>query len=913
MSLILSDYVRKNANLAGYKPRFGIEIPDLLLNFSRSQPFEVVLYSGSNGTTDSVADDTIFTSAGQTFDADNLIVLNSDVLVITSGVNAGEFPLTGIDSDTQLVSAGAGFTTTIKQNYQIIRRYQDMLTNYPAIKTYSKELGGYAPQSDLGFSVLNQELFSNIFATYPNPENSEVNVRLYFDDATNILLSESVLIYTGKIKTFPTTDMNAVGFSISDDTILKDKKIGTLISAADAADGEILPDESVGKVKPIIYGDHRAFVGDTTAANINLTRKSNGVPAVYLGIDTSGNHRWLIASHEVNALDEIWGLDTEVNRMVKLSAFATVQNTSAGCIISHADAEEFYDYWYSDGSTATISTQASPTINNIDRMANKNVVDFCQVDVRDSTGADGTQDEATLRIDFPAWDNTNVLDASISEIKDYSLTSWDDGSYATGHFVFDSIDVTGQTSATYYTVHTWAGAAATQARLAADNTIFIGGSFAEAIEDDNTAKIYQVFKRVKYVPVNQPRLQLFFCGRGREYGTWIDGRTVANGYTEAHADTVAASGSLIENGAGIAESVFRDELGMGAEASALPATDTDIYRDSYNVASNDLTTTLLSFSILKQINWITLINGLNEVLKSSSYFNANNRMKMIVFNGIAGFSASGKTVPSNWDIFEYSPIKTFKIISGYNDRLYMTGADLAISAGEYTGASLAVEINANFVLEGSYPGIVLSYSSVGTGKFWFDDLVGYGGVDFNWTTASRQIGRFLGFDISADDTLANGGTITSDFGLWADSWVENPIKAGSFLLSKQTEDIITDYTVNYFKNSIGDYQATSNTTDSTYHAEVIANIFEHDFTKDSATAIIYRDFLKDRLAKRHWMCSFKTFINAIHVEMWDVINIRHSVISGIFTETVMNSKEWLVLKTSIDTSDMTISITAIEV
>ncbi len=912
MSLTLVNHVRKQANLIGYKPRIGIEIPDLLLNFSRSQPFEVVLYSGSNGTTDSVADDTIFTSAGQTFDADNLIVLNSDVLVITSGVNAGEFPLTGIDSDTQLVSAGAGFTTTIKQNYQIIRRYQDMLTNYPAIKTYSKELGGYAPQSDLGFGVLNQELFSNIFATYPNPENSEVNVRLYFDDATDILLSESVLIYTGKIKTFPTTDMNAVRFSISDDTILKDRKIGTLVTSTDAADGQLLPEESLGKMKPIIYGD---FTSDALGIDSDFTHDNNFVPAVYLGIDGTGKHRWLIADHQVDSVGEIWCWDSAPGRMVRLVAPTTEQNTSAGCIISHANFAPVYDYWFPENKTPNdTSVQGTPTYPNPENITDVSKTTKCVVTVKDGLGA-GANDEVTLVVLFSDYDWDIISETGNNFYTSIvSKTDWDDGANA-GNSVFDVHDWTYSTH--NLKVHNSAtlayGTETLQTDIAVinDNVTFTMQGSDGFVANDNVADIYQCFKRIRYTP--NKLLPVFFGSRGREYGTWINNRTVANGYTINHVDTAAGSGTMIGNGAGILESLLRDVLGMGSEASALPATDTDIFRDSFNIASNQLSTTAITLAITKQDGWIPTISTLSKALKSNSHFNVDNRMKMVVFNGTAGFSASGKTVPNNWDIYEDSPIKTFKIISGYNDRLHMTGADLAISAGEYTGASLAVEINANFVAEGSYPGIVLSYSSVGTGKFWFDDLVGYGGVGFNWTASSRQIGRFLGFDISADDTLPTSGTITGDFGLWADSWVENPIASGSIKLTKQSEDIITDITVNYNRDNGGVFQATTNTTDNTYHAEVIADIFEHDFTKDSATAIIYRDFLKDRLAKRHWMCSFKTFINAIHVEMWDVINIRHPLLAGMFTTATMNSKEWVVLDVSIVTGSMEVVITAIEV
>mgnify|MGYP006971710911 CR=1 FL=1 len=914
MSLTLVDYIRKQANLKGYKPRIGIEIPSILQNFSRSIAFDVTLYSGTNGSVISGGGGASFTSVGKTFDDDGIIVTSSDILIIVGSVsNDGEYTITSITSNTVLECLGAGFTTESNLNYRIVRRYQDLLVGVPSLNTYSGELGGYSPQSDLSFSILNNELWSDILATYTDIENSDVNVILYFDDGTDILYTEKFDVYTGKIKTLTGITHNSVEFSVTDSTILKSKYIGTILTPDT---DEELPSESVGKTRPIIYGDHRSFFGDTTASNINLTRKNNGVPARYLGIDDAGNHRWLLSDHEVNAVDEIFGFDPAIDRMVHLPSanFTVEQNTSDGCIISHADQPDFVDYWYPDGSATIKSYTGSYSAINLDRSANKNVANYAQVTVLDLVGA-GTRNSYDYYVHFEYWDNTEVDDADISGVDSYCLTSWVPSGYGGDppypKFEVDTTltsspyDITAGTSATYLNWRSKSGAGANAQEIQIDPFFFVAGCVSAGVDNPQQAEIYQVFKKITYKPT-APRLQIYFGGRGREYGTWIDSRT----QSVPHIDN-NNSGDLIENYAGILESIFRDSLGL---------VDADINLDSFNIASNDLSTTVGSFDISDQITWFDMVASFAETCKSNVAFDSNDLLKMIVFDAISGFSASGKTVPNNWDIFENSPVETFLIITSYNDRIYLDDggalglATITVPSGLYTGATLAIAIRSAMVGDGTYNDIKVTYSST-TGKFTFLDDAGYGGVTVEWATSpTRSIGRFIGFDISADDIIPDVSTLTSDFGLWDDSWVENPMVEESFKLVKQTEDIVTDVTVDYYKDAnSSNYQSFTNDTDTSYHAEVIANIFNDDFTKDTTTAIVYRDFLLDRLAKRHYVASFTTFINGIHIELWDIINIRHPIIEGIFTETVMNAKEWLVLDVSLDTSSMEITVTAIEV
>jgi hypothetical protein len=914
MSITLVNQIRKQANLIGYKPRLGVEIFDLGYCFSRSAEFDVILYSGANGATDSVADDTMFTVAGETFDDDGYIEDDYDILIIDSGVNAGEHIITSVDSNTQLVCSGSTFVTATGQEFRVVRRYHDLLSSFPDFKTYTEQMGGYSPQGDLSLGVLNQELFSDIFATYANPENSEVNCYLYFDDGSAMTYSERVLVSSGKIKTFPRIDYNRVGFSVTDDNILLNKKVGTLLEGSDGANGVTLPDTAIGKIKPIIYGSHLNYCGRATGTLSGMTceRENNMVPMVWLGVDDNNYSKWMIAGHAISTAivttDLVWGLDSSLGRFVELVAtpVAMTNDNTNGATISYQanDALSYRDILFGDGTVSGEANILTGDWVNAER-AGDNDEDTTAVSTLGP--ADLQAATAVIYIDFdPTYENSRTIGTVGLYIK-FELTRGSGLLDSEVHFFVDGTDYgptkvgTGVVTVFLHNI-SGGGVAGMQKDILISHFRDQTGA-----NTDTVCTIYEIWKKGTYS--TRDFIPLFSAIEGREYGTWVDDRDAAEGYTEDHIDN-DGSGNLIENAAGVVESILRDELDMGNETDPASSFDTDLYRDSFNIASNDLSTTEMSLSIIKQEDWIPSLSGICETLKSNLAFNNENRLRMLIFNGPAGFSASGSTAPSSWDIYEDSPVQTFKLIASYNDLLHFNHTVhgttfISIPAGEYTGATLAARLQSRMILVEA--AATCTYNS-STGKF----SLSFPNVTFFlwYATSSRQIGRYIGFYSSKQ----SGTTTTSGFGLWADSWNENPIIAGSFSLSKQKEDIVTDLTVLYGLNDgTGEYQYKSNVVDNTYHAETIENAFKHNGTKDSTTAIIYRAFLADRLAKRHYVATFKTFMNAIHLETWDIINIRHPIIEGIFTAATMNAKEWLVLSITISTSNMEITVKAIEV
>ncbi|KKN70716.1 hypothetical protein LCGC14_0428710 [marine sediment metagenome] len=448
--------------------------------------------------------------------------------------------------------------------------FTDEVTGSPAITLSASRLGGLSTIPSLQFSVSNQDLFSDLFASggSPNPENEEVNVYLYFDDGTAILDAEREKLFSGIISDFPSLDYSHVEFQAESTDILAQQLIGTLITDSDAADTDKgLPEESQGKVRPIIYGDHVFNLGDDLRTSETGSTSNNLTPCLYLGVDSSGNHRWLVADHKVSEINaegddseqqEIWGFDSTLGRFVRLfSTFTVEQNTEFGCIISHASAPQFYDHWYGLGTVTTAESESAPgrvtEFADEERVIDKDFTTASQGSLNESAQ---TGDNTTYTIPFPAYDDQNMDDADIIDI-DYMWYA--DATVAGGAALGDGRLVVGGTSAVNHSLTAdentrvvSTASAFTKVNIALDVTFALDCVNALAAGESITLDTYQVYKRVRYT--RNENLPLYFGGKGRVYGPWIQGRTTG----ETHADN-NGEGNLIENGAGIVESLLRDE------------------------------------------------------------------------------------------------------------------------------------------------------------------------------------------------------------------------------------------------------------------------------------------------------------------------------------------------------------------
>ena len=275
------------------------------------------------------------------------------------------------------------------------------------------------------------------------------------------------------------------------------------------------------------------------------------------------------------------------------------------------------------------------------------------------------------------------------------------------------------------------------------------------------------------------------------YSSWISSRG-------SHDDSGATVGTtLIENAAGVIESLMRDILGFN-----------QINTTAFDTSSVLLTTTKLSFDINERVKSDKTLGEILERVRSLGMFDYDDQFKMVTYDSADTFTEAGgatDTPPNSDDIYELNPTETGSLSA--NTRAYN----------------------------------------------------------------------------------------------------EHPMAKGSFWVKKApASQIVTNFTIEYFKTYDGKFAETLTETDYLYHSEEIAKTFSHPYTKDQTTADFWLQFLIDRLNRKHWQCGFTTYLNSIGKELWDVVNVRHPILENLVTSYL--TKKWRILDIDIDTATAEIDI-----
>jgi len=169
-------------------------------------------------------------------------------------------------------------------------------------------------------------------------------------------------------------------------------------------------------------------------------------------------------------------------------------------------------------------------------------------------------------------------------------------------------------------------------------------------------QVHELYKRVKLVfssgyLIDHNRFEVYARCSGREYGSWINGRSTAESFSVNHPDD-DGSGNLIENPSAVIESVYRDDLGL---------VDADIIEEDFNVTADFLSSWKHGFTISKETNTKDLITSLCRESRSFAYIRADNTIRHKVIKDT--YSSSDVTV-YKYDILDISydrtPIKDIR-------------------------------------------------------------------------------------------------------------------------------------------------------------------------------------------------------------------------------------------------------------
>ncbi len=502
--------------------------------------------------------------------------------------------------------------------------------------------------------------------------NRKIDIRLYLDGITTFancfpLLSNGIV---REIK----HSREQTAIEIEDRTGMAYQDIGTYLADTDAADtAQGLPEDSYGKIKPNVYGGHTFLKANDSKASDTSAVANNMIPCIYLGVDSSNKYRWFVTEHKVDelSLDEfqhqLWGIDSQVNRFVRISSIPTIeQNSASGCIISHTTSNnlEYYDYFYAKG-VPTVTNSGNSTETDFTPVANVIDKDFTSKATGILSAAATTGDWIQIDIPFPVYENQDIADADITLVRTYiywELILGGGGNAADWTVRIDGSVRIDPIGASYpdarYTTNT--GVLLTD--IAEDIAIKLS-RVSELGGGNATLDIYEVYKGILYKP--RKVLPIYFVGKGYEYDTWINDRAVVDGYTEEHEDHDANANAaasppvdedLIENFAGVIESVLRD---------LLLVTTANIDEDSFNIASNNVPTAnyKCSTSITERTNSLELLFSLCKNGLSWLWWQPDGTIKMKVMELTYGSSHLDRTIDAR-DVtnlkFDRTPISDIK-------------------------------------------------------------------------------------------------------------------------------------------------------------------------------------------------------------------------------------------------------------
>lgn len=167
------------------------------------------------------------------------------------------------------------------------------------------------------------------------------------------------------------------------------------------------------------------------------------------------------------------------------------------------------------------------------------------------------------------------------------------------------------------------------------------------------------------------------------------------------------------------------------------------------------------------------------------------------------------------------------------------------------------------------------------------------------------------FDASAGFSATNY-IFSHDTGTTAGKFDNHPIAENSLTIERISQDFFNDLKIRYAPHfELNEMQNLKEISDTSIFSEIKTQEITNDNIIDPDTMDLYSAILIHQKALRPFKVNFKTFLNGLEVELWDVINIRHPRISQLFSP-LETHKKWLVTRLDYDFSSMEIEITAIE-
>jgi len=457
-------------------------------------------------------------------------------------------------------------------------------------------------------SIILQTFFSDIFRTTPNIEDTQCLIRQYLGDNQDVFYeTNSIILMDGKIKSIGDLTQESIPVTVYDEEkYLEENKIGNLITEDDGAMVSGAPFESIGMMKPLVFGNNG--YSQQTTDHEQATQKNNLCKCVFLGFDAgTGKRRYLVSETVVYGVNDIY-IPNAAGRLNKISStdWTIVAMTADEVVIELDNTIELTDYWTGNETGYYVDRRGLvATGDDPGKAADNNAADYSLLTV-DAQGWDALEEGTYFIYDalFDNWDMQDIADSAITAVDTWISFRWDITNYIDpGFIILNGVTINTGSGSDRYEQLGSDSATKTQilagVRLALYNYTTCG---ALPIPPRSTLKTYLIIKEIVYNRVlsSEETIAIFADVDGVEYGTWINGRATGDAndntdqggfyhYTNANDDD---SGDMIENPVSVLEWILREVKGK---------VNNDLDLDSFNRSSIARSTWKCSFELTEQV------------------------------------------------------------------------------------------------------------------------------------------------------------------------------------------------------------------------------------------------------------------------------------------------------------------------
>lgn len=285
--------------------------------------------------------------------------------------------------------------------------YKGLITTMGEISLTSSFFGGLAQIGNAEITFPNQGFLSDLLDTTPIITNKAVELYIIFDDGTNLRVEEKVKLFSGIIIDHP-IDSKEMTFILLSKENRDHVDVGTLITLANEPKA---PSDTIGKIKPIAYGDCRYKIHSTTPADwVNYDNQYSSKMARLVpcrSIDGKKD-KFLISEHELNEIDAIYALSN--GKLLEIpSAYRTDTNVSGGAT-TQINTWRLYEYVFPVDAISEQNIVGDWTGGN-GRFYDENINTKLDSHV---VGATGTrQSEMTMKMEYKFPSNMTVKEYAL--------------------------------------------------------------------------------------------------------------------------------------------------------------------------------------------------------------------------------------------------------------------------------------------------------------------------------------------------------------------------------------------------------------------------------------------------------------------------------------------------------------------